>query len=877
MRCEHPTADGCFSYLRVWWRQGWLPALFLAAAIVAAYQPAWHAGFIWDDDYHLTQNPCVIGPLGFKAIWTSSAAVYYPLVLTSFRAQHALWGLNPLPYHLVNIALHAACAILLWRVLRNLKVRGAWFGAALWALHPVQVESVAWITELKNTQSCLFYLLAILLFLKWRAGGAIGDRRGNELHYAAALLCALLAILSKTSTVMLPVVLGLCWWWMEGSWRWRHGVRLAPFFLISGLASGWTIWEQRFHSGALGAEWAQSWSERLVLSGKVIWFYLGKLLWPHPLLFIYPRWTIDASRPAAYLPVVAIALVMFVLWRNRTSRMRLVLFAIACFLVSLFPVLGFFNVYFFRYSFVGDHFQYLASIGPLALAAAGIATAFRFLGAGKRFLEPALCGAALLALGGLTWHQCQTYRDIETLWRATLAGNPQAVMAHNNLGLAVLEKGQVEEATAHFRKALEINHDFYDAHNSLGLVRLRQGQVKEAIAHFQEAVRLRPDFAAAHNNLGNALQQDGQPDKAVEQYQIALKINPRFALAFYNLGNGYLQQGRTDEAIANFQKALEIQPTYPEAHYNLGIALFLKGQTDPAIAQLQKAVELRPHFPEAHNNLANLLLQKGQIAQAIRHYQIVVEGAPTNAPAHSNLGEAFLQAGQMDDAIVQLQMAAQLLPGSAEAQNTLGNALVRRSRMDDAKTHFLRALELRPDFAQAHNNLGLVLLRAGQTDQAITHFQAALAIQPNNAPAHSHLAQALLQAGRAQEAIDQYQAALAVEPADASTLNNLAWLLATRPEASPGDGAKAVELAEQADRLIGAGNPSVLGTLAAAYAASGRFAEAVSTARKASALASAQTNDAQAAALEAQIRLYQSGSPFRDPHLTNVPPSQTRP
>ena len=864
MSGAHQTANVSFSYLRVWWRQGWPLALLLAAATMLAYQPAWHAGFIWDDDYHLTQNPCVVGPLGFKAIWTSSAAVYYPLVLTSFWVQHALWGLEPLPYHLVNIILHAACALLFWRLLLRLKVRGAWFGAALWALHPVQVESAAWITELKNTQSCLFYLLAILCFMKWLAAGPLMDRRGRERDYALALLCAMLAILSKASTVMLPVVLGLCWWWMERGWRWRNALRLAPFFVISAAASGWTIWEQQFHSGALGTEWAQTWPERLVISGRAVWFYLGKLLWPYPLTFIYPRWAIDASRPAAYLPVLGVLACLLALWRSRQGRMRPLFFAFAYFLISLFPVLGFFNVYFFRYSFVSDHFQYLASLGPLALAAAGLTTAFGLLGGSSRFLRPALCGMLLLGLGGLSWQQSQMYHDMETLWRTTLARNPNAVMAHNNLGLAVLEKGQVDEAVAHFQKALAIDPAFYDAHNSLGLVLLQQGRAKEAIARFQEAVKLRPDFAAAYNNLGNALRQDGQADAAVSHFRKALEINPRFALAFYNLGNGLLEQGRTDEAIAYFRKALEIQPSYPEAHYNLGIALFRKGRIDEAIMHLQQAVEFRPNFAAAHNNLGNLLLQTGRLDQAIVHYTRALEGDPTNAPAHINLGGALLQAGRVDEAIVQFQSAAQLLPASAEAQNNLANALIRAGRVDEAKACLLKALELRPDFAQAHNNLGLLLLRAGQIEEAITHFERALAIQPNNAPAHRHLAQALAQAARTSEAVEHYRAALAVQPGDVPTLNNLAWILATSSQASLRDGAKAIELAQQADRLSKGTNASILGTLAAAYAEAGRFDEAVAAAQQALALTSSTQNDALAKGLQGRLNDYKAGRPHRE-------------
>ena len=367
-----PASDATRGWLRTLWARGWLKGLLLVVAVVIAYLPVGHAGFIWDDDSHLTANPCIVGPLGFKDIWLSSAATYYPLVLTSFWVQHAIWGLHSLPYHLVNVGMHGACVVLLWVVLRSLKVRGAWWGAALWGLHPVQTESVAWITELKNTQSCWFYLLAIWFFLRWRGAGAFAGRKGTEREYGLALLCAALAILSKASTVMLPVVLGLVWWWTAGRWNWRNLCRLAPFLMISAAASGWTIWEQQYHSGAVGAEWSQSRGERLVIAGKAVWFYLGKLVWPHPLIFIYPRWEIDAGSLTAYGPVLALGIILILLWVNRGGRAGPVFFALAYFVVSLFPVLGFFNVYFFRYSFVGDHFQYLASMGPLALAAAGM-------------------------------------------------------------------------------------------------------------------------------------------------------------------------------------------------------------------------------------------------------------------------------------------------------------------------------------------------------------------------------------------------------------------------------------------------------------------------------------------------------------------------
>ena len=338
--------------------------------IVLAYCGVWRFGFIWDDDLHLTRHPAIIGSAGLISVWLTAAATYYPLTTTSFWIQHAIWGFNPGPYHLVNVLVHAACAVVCWRVLVRLNVPGAWLGAALWGLHPVQVESVAWITELKNTQSCLFYLLSIRFFLKWLRPRGGPRATTQRILYALSLGCAILAILSKASTVMLPVVLMLCVWWMERPWRWRRNIALIPFFLISAVASAWTIWEQQFHSGALGPEWAQTWSQRAIAAGLDIWFYLGKLVWPHPLIFQYPRWDIVTSQPLLYLPLIAAIAAAIWIWRTRNGKMRPVFFAFAYFIVSLFPVLDFFNVYYFRYSFVSDHFQYLAGIGPLALAGA---------------------------------------------------------------------------------------------------------------------------------------------------------------------------------------------------------------------------------------------------------------------------------------------------------------------------------------------------------------------------------------------------------------------------------------------------------------------------------------------------------------------------
>jgi len=552
-----------------WLSRDWLWGLILVLAVVLVYQPVWYAGFIWDDVYHITANPCIIGPLGLKEIWTTSASQFFPLVLTTFWVEHALWGLNPLFYHLVNVFMHGACAVVLWRVLRSLQIPGAWLGAALWALHPVQVESVAWITEMKNTQSCVFYLLTILFFVRWLQTRE-NPKRGDW-NYALTLVFSVLAMASKSSTVVLPVVLALCVWWVEGRWQWRHLMRLAPIFLMAVVASAITLWPQTSDAAATAdPQFARTWPERVVTSGDAVWFYLGKLLWPHPLIVVYPRWRIDAGQWVSYLPLLAVIVVLFILWLKRESRFRSCFFALSYFLVVLSPFLGLIDQSFWRYSFVEDHLQYLACMGPLALAGAGMVWLAEFVIPGRPWLQSGLYAGLLLILGGLSWQQTWAYESEEILWTDTLVRNPKSWAVYNNLGKVLLQKGQVDEAITQFQKALEIN----------------------------------PINVEVHNNLGSALLQKGQVDEAIAQYQKALEINPNDSEAHNNLGSAFFQKGQVDEAMVQYQKALGINPTLAEAHNNLAIALYQKGRVDEAIAQFQEALRLKPSNSDAQNNLA---------------------------------------------------------------------------------------------------------------------------------------------------------------------------------------------------------------------------------------------------------------------------------
>jgi len=736
--------------VRFFERRDWLWGFLLIALVFIAYSPVFHAGFVWDDESHLTQNPCIVGPLGLKEVWTSTRAVYYPLVLTTFWVLHKFVGLNPLPYHILNVLMHAGSAVLLWRVLRQLGVRGAWLGAALWALHPVMVQSVAWVTELKNTQSCLFYLLSIFWFLKWeeelqsRSGGfptaagfwsartsprfKSGDMSphsktaSHSLMLAVSLLFFVLATLSKPSVVMLPVVLALCMWWRRGRIGWKDAIPLAPFLLISALASVWTIWEQKFHSSAVGPEWAQTWPERLIIAGRAIWFYLAKLFWPRPLIFIYPRWEIHSSQWMAYLPLVAASVGVTLLWLLPGKGGRAVFFAAAYYVVSLFPVLGFFNVYFFRYSFVSDHFQYLASMGPIALAGAGIATLVgRFcetpfelasdtdaaqssvanigIARAKLFLGFVACSILLLLLATLTWQQTAVYHDLRSLYTDTLAKNPACWMAHYNLGIALRDRGETDQAITHYRQAIALRPAYAEAHYNLGRLLAEKGEVNDAIDHYEAALAISPADAEAHNNLGATLFQTGRVDEAIAHYQKALAVRPDYADASCNLADALLSKGDMDDAIAHYFTCVAVLPNHTDAQYNLATALLRKGRIDEAVIHYEKALELLPENADAHVNLGSALLAKGRVVDAIAQYKEALHLAPENVAAQSNL--AWLLATSPDpslrngpEAVLLAEQAYRLSGGKRPViQRILAAAYAEAGRFSEAKETAHQALQ----------------------------------------------------------------------------------------------------------------------------------------------------------------------------------------
>ena len=520
--------------LPAWLHHDWLWGLLLVLAVLLAYQPVWYAGFIWDDDYHVTANPCIIGPLGLTDIWTTRAGHFFPLTMTTFWVEHALWGLAPLPYHLVNVVQHAACGVVLWRVLRALRVPGAWLGAAIWALHPLQVESVAWISELKNTQSCLFYLLTILFFVRWLGSGGTGKTLGG--NYGLTLLFAALAMASKSSTLVLPGALLLAAWWVERRWQSRNLVLLVPVVLMSVIAAAITLWSQPEDAAVLpDPQWARTWPERVAVAGDAFWFYPGKLLWPYPLLTVYPRWVIDAGRWTSWLPLLAALMALAVLWFQRESRFRACFFAFVYFLVVLSPFLGVLDQPYWHYSFVEDHLQNLAGMAPLALGAAGLVWWAGVALPGRVGLPMALGAGLVLVLGLLSWQRTWAYESQETLWTDTLAKNPDCWIGCYNLGVALAQNSRPDEAMAQFQKALILNPGYADAHYNLGNAFLHKKQFDAAVAEYQKTLVLNPGYVDAHTNCGIALAREGQLNGAIVQFQEALRLRPENVEAQRNL------------------------------------------------------------------------------------------------------------------------------------------------------------------------------------------------------------------------------------------------------------------------------------------------------------------------------------------------------
>ncbi|MGP8200848.1 MAG: tetratricopeptide repeat protein [Limisphaerales bacterium] len=753
-----------------WWKQHWrtpVVCLALAAITFAVFGQTVGFGFVnYDDGFYVYQNAKVTGGLSLKGLaWVFTHAdchLYHPLTILSLMEDYQLHGLNAGGYHFTNVLLHTASVILLFLVLRQM-TGALWrsaFVAAVFAIHPLRVESVAWVAERKDVLATFFFMLTLGAYARYvRKPESMG-------RYLMVVIAFVPALLSKPTVVTLPFVLLLLDYWplrrFEQS-RNFSGLVLEkiPLLALAAAACAMTV---------LGAEkevagYANVSTLSRVGNGLVSYVvYLRQMVWPEGLAVFYPRpekgypvWTMSLS----FLLLALITAGVLAFRRKRGWLLTGWLW----YLGMLTPMIGIVQGGAFAHA---DRMTYLPQIG-INVGLTWLAAEW----AAKRHLRcMTVWGLMITVLGVLmvcAWKQTVHWQDSEALWTHTLACTTGNHVAHYNLGDDLVQ----------------------------------QGRLDEAISQYQEALQIKPDHAEALNNLANAL----------------------------------LAMGKPDEAILQYQKALQIKPDYASAHYNLAIVLQQKGRMDEAIIQYQNAVRFKPDNVQAQYSLATALRQQGRVDEAKVHYQKVL----------------------------------QIDPGFEEGLYNLGNDLRQKGRVDEAITQYQEALQINPGYADAHVNLGSALLQTGRLDEAIAHLQKALQINPGSGKAHNNLGNALLQKGNAAEAIAHFQQAMQLEPADPWVKNNLAWLLATSAEAPLRNGAKAVELAAQANGLAGGENPIILHTLAAALAEAGRFSEAAETAQRALDLAESQSDIRLAGQLQPEIKLYQAGRPFHNPAHTQQP------
>ncbi|HVU35552.1 MAG TPA: tetratricopeptide repeat protein [Opitutaceae bacterium] len=633
-----------------WWdgESRWMTVLVFAATLIA-YWSTLHAGYIWDDAGHVTRTD--LRPLsGLWRIWFEKGATqqYYPLLHSAFWFEYHIWGDAPLGYHLLNILLHATSACLFATALRRLAIPGAWLGAFLFALHPVAVESVAWVAEQKNTLSTVLYLCAALAYLRFD-----GDRQRSR--YAVATVLFVMALATKTVSATLPAALLVVFWWKRGRLDWRRDIApLAPWFVLSAAAGVVTSWVERTLIGASGSAFELDVAQRCLLAGRVFWFYLGKLLWPADLMFVYPRWNIDATAAWQYLfPLAAVALLAGC-WM---MRRRGVVAALLFFGGTLFPALGFINVFPFLFSYVADHFQYLADFGMYALAAAGAAA---LLGRISRGAGIGAVGIACVGLGLLTSQQTHRYHDDITLYETTLAENPSAWMAHTNLAIALMDAGRQAEAIPHYEAALKLHPNYPEGENNFGYALTMLGQPAAAIPHLKRALQLKPDYAEAHNNLGIALMNTGRPAEGQAEFESALRYNPAYPEAHLNLGLALARAGRTADAIAQFTEAVRLRPDYGDAELNWAIGLTLTDRFAEAQSHFERALAIEPNSPGVHSMYGRALARAGHDEQAVVQYRAAIELNPNDGDAHLRLALLLRRLGRSDEAAREYQFAQQL-------------------------------------------------------------------------------------------------------------------------------------------------------------------------------------------------------------------------
>ena len=672
-------------------RQDVLAFVALGLLVVVPYLPAmlW-GGFVWDDTTCIKADP-VRDVSGLWQIWFSPGAIegerhYWPLVYTTFWLEHKLWGFDPTGYHVVNVLLHLANVLLLWHLLRRLAVPGAWMMAAVFAVHPLHVESVAWAIERKDVLSGLFYLAAALAWMRF----VEQPRRG---WYAWSLALYAAALLSKSIVVTLPVALLIGHWWKQGRVTSTDLLRLVPFFVVGlVIVAGDLAFYQSVRPLSLG----YSLTERTLIAARALWFYAGKLLWPSELAVIYPLWDIRVADPLAWGYLIAAVALALALWCFRQQLGRGPLAGALFFAVTLSPVLGFVDHGYMEYAFVADRFQYLAGIGVMAVVISAVAYSVRRLSGMWQKGALGVAAVALVVLGMLTWRQASIYRDDETLNRHIIALDPQARNAYRHLGNALY----------------------------------KQKRYEEAVDAYRVAIAQRPNHAIAHFNLGGALNKLRRFEEAETHLRRAIALDPKAKYRHRFLGNALYGQGRYAEAVDAYRVAIAQRPNHAIAHFNLGGALNKLRRFEEAETHLRRAIALDSKTKNSHRYLGNALYEQGRYAEAVDAYRVAAEQRPDDALAHASLGATLNVLGRNEEAETHLHRALALNPSHTEALYFLATLRAEQQRYDEMLELLQRLINIDPNDAEAHVSMGVAFFFLGRSDEALQHFDQALSLDP---------------------------------------------------------------------------------------------------------------------------------------------------
>ena len=729
--------------------RGGAPREMLAAAALAlmvgiSFVPAYQAGFVWDDTI-FTEAPAVREVGGLKNIWLSPRDIekeghYWPVTYTTFWLEHKLWGFEPLGYHVVNVLLHAVNVLLVWRLLRRFAVPGAWIVAAVFAVHPLHVESVAWIIERKDVLSGLFYLTSFLAYVRFT-----DHKRPGRYLLALGLFAA--GLLSKTVVVTLPAALLIWHWWQRGHIARADLLRTAPFFAVGlAIAAADTAFYRTRETLALG----YSFVERILIAGRALWFYPGKLAWPDDLPVIYPLWDIRSGDAVGWLCVAGAVAIPVVLWLGRERWGRGPLACVAFYAATLSPALGLIEYGYMQFALVADRFQYLAGIGLLTLAVTVLVQAAGRLPVAGVMVGKVLLVAILALLGSLTWRHTGNFRDDLTLFSHIVSLNPEARDAHLNLSQALIEADRPRESLEASRAAAEQRPDSPGPHSNLGLALMALDRFEEAEAAFGRVLESNPRYRNARQNLGELRKKQGRYDEAVEQYRLALEIDPEFALGWAGLADAHFLAGQHEEAAEAAERSLSIEPD----SQNAAALQLLLGRASTATIHTQ----------------AETLRAQQRHDEALALYREALEMDSRFAPAIAGMGIAFFELERYEEAIEWIERALDVSPELPEAPSLhrlTGRALQEVGRLEEATEHFVRTLELDPRNTEALDRLAFLSFNAGRYDGAIEYYRALLDIDPADATAHSNLGISLLNLERYEDAARSLERSLELDPEQA--------------------------------------------------------------------------------------------------------------